>query len=227
MLTGLNVPEQIGEHYGPRPNPPIRAILAADNLFKRIVAAGGTTALLEGYPPRFHESVNRGKRLLASYQQAVVEAGFTLFDDQAIYNGDALPVDFTGEAWRGELGYTDTPLYTPVEAGHKLVELARRYTFSFFPHWYTDTLGHRGTMPQTIRSLEVFDGVMEGVLELWDPNEGLVIISSDHGNMEDMTQAHHTLNPVPTVVIGREAERFAGVRDLTDLAPLIEQYLIG
>src|SRR5262245_60973001 len=60
ILTGLNVPQLIGEHYGPRPNPAIRALLSEDNFFKQVVAHGMTASLLEAYPPRWHEAVNSG-----------------------------------------------------------------------------------------------------------------------------------------------------------------------
>src|SRR5690606_29589195 len=75
ILTGLRVPQLLGEHYGPRPNPPIRALIAEDNFFKQVVARGMTAALLEAYPPRWHSAVERGKLLRSSYQQAVYEAG--------------------------------------------------------------------------------------------------------------------------------------------------------
>ncbi|MFO7323420.1 MAG: hypothetical protein DIU68_016945 [Chloroflexota bacterium] len=228
ILTGRNVPQLIGEHYGPRPNEAIRKILAEDNIFKQVVAADKTAALLEAYPPRFHEAINSGKRLRSSYQQALHEAGLPLFEESHIYNGDALSVDWIGVGWRKELGYTDTPVYTPWEAGKRLVELSRRYDFSFFSHWYTDVIGHRGPFEEGVRILELFDGVMAGVLEHWRDDEGLVLVTSDHGNMEDLSHSKHTENPVPTLIIGHGKEAFAdGFEKLTDFAPRIQTLLVG
>lgn len=228
ILTGRNVPQLIGEHYGPRPNQAIRDILAQDNIFKQVVAAGKTAALLEAYPPRFHDSINSGKRLRSSYQQALHEAGLPLFDETHIYSGDALAVDWVGVGWREELGYTDTPVYTPHDAGRLMVELSRRYDFSFFSHWYTDVIGHRGPFEAGVRVLELFDGVMTGVLDHWRDDEGLVLVTSDHGNMEDLSHGKHTENPVPTLIIGDGKEAFAqGFTDLTDFAPRIEALLTG
>lgn len=228
ILTGRNVPTEIGEHYGPRPNEAIRAILAEDNLFKQVVALGKTAALLEGYPPGFHEAINSGKRLRSSYQLALHEAGLPLFGEDAIYSGDALAVDWIGEGWRTQLGYDNTPIYTPREAGRRMVELSRRYDFSFFSHWYTDVIGHRGPLEEGLRTLELFDTVMAGVIDTWDDDEGLIIITSDHGNMEDLSHGKHTDNLVPTMVIGRGKRRFAeGFGSLTDIAPRILAYLSG
>jgi 2,3-bisphosphoglycerate-independent phosphoglycerate mutase len=228
ILTGHNIPAQIGEHYGPRPNEPIRAILNEDNFFKQVVAHNLPAALLEGYPPRWHETVNRGKRLRSSYQEAAYSAGLPLFTEKEIYSGDALTVDWTGHGWRSELGYTDSPIYTPIEAGAKMAHLGRRYAFSFFSHWITDTIGHRGTVEDGVRILEIFDGVMAGALATWRDEDGLMIITSDHGNLEDLSHTKHTENLVPTVIIGDGKEAFAeGVRSLADLVPQMARYLFG
>lgn len=222
ILTGLNVPQMIGEHYGPRPNLAIREILAADNLFKQVVAAGKTAALLEAYPPPFHAAVNSGKRLRSSYQLALHEAGLPLFDETHIYSGDALAVDWVGQGWRSELGYTDSPVYTPYEAGVRMVELSRRYDFAFFSHWVTDVVGHRGPLAQGVALLELFDGVMAGALDVWDDDEGLILVTSDHGNMEDLSHGKHTDARVPSVIIGARKRAFAeGFEQLTDFAPRI------
>ncbi len=141
ILTGRNVPAEIGEHYGPRPNPPVRAIINEDNVFKRVVAAGGTAALIDAYPPRFHALLARGKRLPSSIQQAVLSAGLPLLTEDEVYAGTAMSSDWTGQGWRDHLGYTDTPLYTRAEAGSLLARLAMERDFTLFSHWFTDEIG--------------------------------------------------------------------------------------
>jgi 2,3-bisphosphoglycerate-independent phosphoglycerate mutase len=226
ILTGCNIPQMIGEHYGPKPNKAIRDLLAADNFFKQVITHGKTAALLEAYPPRWHRGINSGKSLRSSYQQAAHEAGLPIFTEQAIYSGDALAVDWTGEAWRKQLGYPDTPVYTRTEAGRKLVELSRRYDFAFFSHWMTDIVGHRGTLEDGIRLLELFDGVMNGVLDAWNDAEGLVIITSDHGNMEEISNRKHTENDVPTVIIGDAKAAFdSKFKTLADFVPHMARLL--
>lgn len=220
ILTGRNIPQLVGEHYGPKPNPAVRDLIAQDNFFKQVVRAGKTAALLEAYPPRFHQVIDSGKRLRSSYQQAVHEAGLPLFTDEHIYRGEALAVDWVGRAWRSELGYTDSPVYTPHEAGVRLVEISRRYDFAFFSHWLTDLVGHRGPVEDGVKLLDLFDGVMSGVLDAWDDDEGLVIVTSDHGNLEDISTRSHTENDVPTLVIGSRKDAFAdGFTDLTGFVP--------
>ncbi len=222
ILTGVNVPAAVGEHYGPRPHDAIRQIIDAHSLFGRVIAGGGTAALLEGYPPPWHDAVNRGKRLLASYQYAAHTAGLRLFDRYDVARGDAMSMDWTGDSWHDYLGLTDAPRYTPQQAGRVMVELARRTHFSLFAHWHTDTLGHRGTVDEAAPLLELFDQVMAGALEAWHDDEGLMIITSDHGNMEDLSHGKHTENDVPTLIIGADAARTADSIDtLADITPAI------
>jgi len=220
ILTGRNVPAEIGEHYGPRPNPAVRAILDADNVFKRVIAGGGTAALINAYPPRFHELIASGKRLPSSIQQAALSAGLRLFTDADLYAGTAMSPDWTGEGWRAELGYSDTPVYGRAEAGALLARLAMQRDFTFFSHWVTDVIGHRGPFERGVAVLELFDGVMAGLLDAWDDDAGLIVITSDHGNMEDLSTRKHTENDVPTVVIGAARHLFAdGLHDLSGITP--------
>jgi len=228
ILTGRNVPAEIGEHYGPRPTPEIRAILNEDNLFKQVRANGGSAAFLSAFPPRFFHAVARGKRLPSSNQQAALAAGVALGTEADIYAGAALSPDWTGEGWRSELGYTDTPIYEREEAGARLAQLAQQYEFSFFEHWITDTIGHRGPLARGVAVLELFDQVIAGLLDQWDDEQGLIIITSDHGNMEDLSHRHHTENAVPTVLIGA-ARHVVGdkLTALSDITPGVLRVVNG
>ncbi len=220
ILTGRKIPQIIGEHYGPKPNKATRDLIEENNFFKEVVAHGKRAALLEAYPSRWHEGINSGKRLRASYQLASHSAGLPTFGEQELYAGRAFAVDWIGEGWRSQLGYEDTPLYTPQEAGRKLVEVSRDYDFAFMSHWLTDIIGHRGTLDDAVKNLERFDKVMAGVLDCWDDSEGLVIITSDHGNMEAIGSRKHTENEVPTVIIGQQKDVFQqDFHSLADFVP--------
>jgi hypothetical protein len=220
ILTGRNVPAAIGEHYGPRPTPEIRAILNEDNLFKRVITGGGTAALINAFPPRFHAAIERGKRLPSANQQAALAAGLPLFTEREIYSGAAMSPDWTGQGWRDELGYPDTPLYTPAAAGALLADLSRQRTFTFFEHWVSDVIGHRGPFERGVALLELFDAVLVGLLAAWEDARDTIVITSDHGNFEDLSTRTHTTNDVPTVVIGARRHVVADhLHDLTGITP--------
>ncbi len=227
ILTGRNIPQIVGEHYGPKPNESTRKLLAEGNFFKELVAQGKSAAIINAYPPHLLREIKRGKRLPSSIQLASLEAGIPLFTMDTLYSGDALSEDWTGQGWRSHLGFDDIPVYTPFEAGVRMVELSRRYDFAFFSHWMTDTIGHRGPLEDGIASLELFDSVMAGALSVWDDAEGLMLITSDHGNMEEIGSRKHTENDVPTLIIGEKRHEFAdGLVDLTGLVPRMRKFLL-
>ncbi|PJF20545.1 MAG: hypothetical protein CUN56_15625, partial [Phototrophicales bacterium] len=160
-----------------------------------------------------------------SYQQAALQAGIPLLTADDLRNGNAISGDWTGEGWHTELNYTDIPIITGYQAGVRLVELSRQYDFAFFPHWITDVVGHRGDLNTSIQLIKTFDDVLRGILDTWQDDEGVVIITSDHGNIEDLSHRKHTKNHVPTVIIGKHKHIFDGIHDIADITPGIRQVL--
>jgi hypothetical protein len=223
ILTGLNVPALIGGHWGPKPNEAVAAIVRRDNIFMRL---GQRSALANAYPPRYFDSILSGRRIYSTVPMAVNAAGLPLFTYDDLRAGRAFSADFTGEGWSTQLGLHDAPVYTPAEAGRRLAGSAFSRAFTFFEHWPTDVLGHRGTLAEAVRALETLDTVLGGLLAAWDEERGLVVITSDHGNIEDMRTRHHTLNRIPTLVIGAARQEFAaGLVDLTGFVPAILRVL--
>jgi bisphosphoglycerate-independent phosphoglycerate mutase (AlkP superfamily) len=46
---------------------------------------------------------------------------------------------------------------------------------------------------------------------------GVILITSDHGNMEDLSVRRHTLNPVPALIFGPVELRAGFIQEITDL----------
>src|ERR1043165_7814883 len=126
LLTGINIPAALGYHYGPKPNPEVAAFLKEDTLFSRFAKEGKRAALLNAYPPRYFQGIDSGKRLYSSIPLSVTNAGLPLFKDEALFAGDALSADFTGEGWRTMLGFLDAPVMEAHEAGKKLARSEER-----------------------------------------------------------------------------------------------------
>jgi hypothetical protein len=223
LLTGVNVSAEIGYHYGPKPNREVAAYLNGGTLFSRCVDVGKKTTLLNAYPPRYFEGIDSGKRNYSSIPMAVTNAGIELFKQDDFFAGRALSADFTGAGWRSFLGFSDSPLMNPNEAGRKLVSLAMEYDFSLFEYWASDYAGHKQQMDWAVEQMESFDGVLGGLVEELK-DELLVVVTSDHGNMEDMSTRRHTDAMVPALVIGERNARdefTRGMKEITDIAPAI------
>jgi bisphosphoglycerate-independent phosphoglycerate mutase (AlkP superfamily) len=120
------------------------------------------------------------------------------------------------------LGFRDAPLMDAPHAGQKLASLANTYDFSLFEYWASDYAGHKQQMDRAVHLMETFDAVLGGLVEAWE--DGLILVTSDHGNMEDLSTRKHTDAHVPALLIGDKAIReefMHGLNDLTDIAPAI------
>jgi len=228
LLTGKNISKELGYHYGPKPNPAVAAYLKDDTLFSNFAKAGKKTALLNAYPPRYFDGIDSGKRLYSSIPLAVTSAGIPLFRHDDLFAGRAFSADFTGEGWRTMLNFPDAPVMDPPEAGRQIGRVAKEYDFSLFEYWASDYAGHGQEMENAVKLMETFDSVLGGLVEVFD--DGLILVTSDHGNMEDLSTRKHTDAPVPALVIGDKAAREEFTRDMTeitDIAPAIWKTVMG
>jgi hypothetical protein len=220
LLTGRNVPREIGGHYGPKPNPAVAEVVRQGSLFSRSIAHGRTAALLNAYPPRYFKSIDSGYRLYSAIPLAVTAAGISLRTAEDLQAGRALSADFTGRGWAEQPGFPAAPVYTEAEAGARLARLARQVDLAWFDFWPSDVAGHRADRRQAIDLLERLDAVLGGFLEAWDGGPDLAILTSDHGNLEDLTDRGHTRNPVPGLLFGPEPLRRQAAPRLTRLTDL-------
>jgi hypothetical protein len=231
LLTGINIPAELGYHYGPKPNPSVREFLKdGKTVFSWLRAKNRTSALLNAFPPGYFKGIHSGKRLYSSIPLAVTNAGISLFTQTDFFAGRAMSADFTGQGWRDMLGFPDAPLRSPYQAGVLMANLASGYDFSMFEYWPSDYAGHKQDMDWALRQMEAFDQVLKGLLGTWDLGEGLILVTSDHGNMEDLSTRRHTDVNVPALVIGSRPQRDAftrGLADLTHIAPRITSAVLG
>jgi bisphosphoglycerate-independent phosphoglycerate mutase (AlkP superfamily) len=139
--------------------------------------------------------------------------------------GLAMSPDFTGEGWSSQPDFPPAPKYSPVEAGKHLAQIAQNYTLAWFDYWLSDYAGHRGTKVQANTLLETLDEVLGGLLMDWNHEENLIVLTSDHGNLEDLGARGHTFNPVPALLIGPSSLRGWFASALTDLTSLYEGVL--
>lgn len=225
LLTGINAPRALGAHVGPYPNDALRDLLRRDNLLMRLTAAGHRVAFANAYPPIFFERLARHKARRSATSYAVQAAGVRYRDIDDLRAGRAVSAFVTNHIWR-ERG-ADVPLITARAAGMNLARLATQNDFTLFEYFLTDVAGHKADAAFTARVLVEVDELIGGVLDATDLNDTLIIITSDHGNLEDVTTRTHTRNPVPTILIGAARERLAPhIHTLADVAPALMQVLL-
>ncbi len=95
-----------------------------------------------------------------------------------------------------------------------------------------DMVGHTGILPAAVKALEVIDECVAGIVDKVEKLGGVVCITADHGNLEQMEdlRSHapytaHTTNPVPFLVVGMEKEGTLVPGRLADIAPTLLHFL--
>ncbi len=230
ILTGRNVPAEIGEHYGPKPNPAVAAIIRQGTMFSEVVGRGGQAALLNAYPPRYFHGITSGRRLYSAIPLAATAAGIALRTASDLQHGRALSADFTAKGWTGQLGFPPAPVLARSEAGRRMAALTREVDLAWFDFWPSDIAGHRAGISQAVALLDHLDQVLGGLIEVWRGGSDLALITSDHGNLEDLSDRGHTRNPVPGILIGPADLRAAiapRLRRLTDFHDVILDVIFG
>jgi 2,3-bisphosphoglycerate-independent phosphoglycerate mutase len=223
LLTGANAPLLFGRHFGPWVPTTLRPLLRQENLLSRAARRGQRVSFANAVPEGgFHGEALR--RPIAP-PLAALGAGVRLRGLEELRRGEAVASSFSNLRWRAHHpAAAELPELDPPAAGRRLVRLALAADLTLFAHYDTDLVGHRGGMAGGIRALEALDGFLGGVLHAL-PADALLVLASDHGNLEDV-RGGHTRNPVPVLAVGPGSERVAGaVRAITDLAPVLDALL--
>jgi 2,3-bisphosphoglycerate-independent phosphoglycerate mutase len=105
------------------------------------------------------------------------------------------------------------------------------YGFGIVNFANPDMVGHSGVIPAVVSAVEATDACLGRVVETVQRLGGVLLVTADHGNAEQMyeedgTSPHtaHTSNPVPFVVTDPHA-RLRDDGELKDLAPTVISYL--
>lgn len=223
LFTGINGAKANGGHKEGYPGPTLRAVIRERNLFDLLGTQGYTCAFanayyLEGITP---EEMQRRQSVTTVMTLKALQSVRGM--DQLL-RGDAVYNDLVRRRLR-ERGFPGE-LIRPEEAAEHLAGIARRHDFTLFEYFMTDLTAHKGTaedMGRVLRELDACLGALRGFPE--EPG-GLLIITSDHGNLEDADTRSHTRNPVPFLALGHGADLLRSrVRRLEDVVPaLLELY---
>jgi 2,3-bisphosphoglycerate-independent phosphoglycerate mutase len=221
IFTGVNGAKVFGRHFGPHPPTVLRPIIEEHNIFRKLKTRGKSVCFANAFPQRFFEYANSGSRRLTVTTLSCMMAGVHIRTAEDLNHNEGISPDFTRTRWP-ELGHPNIHPVTPKEAGHHLWHIAQNFEFTLFDYWLTDHAGHSQKMRSATDALEKLDLFLEGVLELFDHHNSLLIIISDHGNLEDLSVKTHTRNPVPCIAVGRHRKEFASsIRNLTHVSPAI------
>ncbi len=239
ILTGENAPALLGgRHLSGFPNKALREVLFRASVLRRLREAGRRAVFANAYRPIFFK-IPRILRPLVRFSattyanMAGADGGslepFRSFDD--LRRGEAVFHDFTNRAARAA-GFDDVPLLDPGEAGSVLGRIAAGCDFCLYEHFLTDKAGHACDLRFAVRllaDLDAFVRAAAATLLARDP-QALVLVASDHGNIEDLTYSGHTENAAQGLLLGAAGVRARAaprLRSLVDIAPLVLELVVG
>jgi hypothetical protein len=217
ILTGINASKLIGRHLSGYPSPRLKEALREHSIYKKLMERGRSVTFANAYTQSYFDSKPRH---LSATTVAALSAGvrFRLLED--LIEGEAVSHDFTN-SFLIDRGF-DVEACAPEVAGARLSRIASRHDFTLYEHFLTDHIGHDRNYDLARRHLAILTRFVRSAIESADLSRQTVIITSDHGNIEDLRTRSHTLNPVATLAFGPARELIASrVQAITDITPTI------
>ncbi|HEX8160554.1 MAG TPA: hypothetical protein VF538_01545 [Pyrinomonadaceae bacterium] len=222
ILTGVNAPAALGYHKQGFPNEALRAIINEHSIFLQLKRAGvEAVTFANAYTPRFF---NARPRWVSATTTAVEAAGLPFRTLEDLRGGRAVYQDFTNRLVI-DAGFDVAPR-TPEEAAEVLAGVVAENRFTLYEYFITDRVGHAQDAAGALVVLSQLARFVRAVLARVRLDAATVILTSDHGNVEDLSIRNHTRNAVPTLAWGAGRARVKeSVRDLSDITPTILEIL--
>jgi hypothetical protein len=222
ILTGVNAPLTLGYHKQGFPNKALLEIIEKHSIFKRLKDADvGPVTFANAYTSWFFEARPRW----VSATTAAVEAADMSFRTVAdLTANNAVYQDFTNRVLieRGEAVSERSAL----EAATVLARIAEKHRFTLYEYFITDKIGHAQDMQLAKTTLTNLASFVRNLLMKLDLESTTVILTSDHGNIEDLSSRNHTLHKVPTIIWGSRRDYAADrIKSLVDITPTIVDLL--
>ena len=129
--------------------------------------------------------------------------------------------------------YDLKPEMSAIEVTDKVIEAinSKKYDCIILNYANPDMVGHTGNLSATIKAIETIDKCVEKVVQTVKNNNGVLLITADHGNAEQMLDyktgepyTAHTVNPVPLILVGMDDAKLSEGK-LADLAPTMLQLM--
>lgn len=195
LFTGVNAAQLMGRHQPGFPGPSLRRLLEQDSLFAHLRQAGQTVAFANAYVRFSLEELT--KLRLCSATTVMTQAALgAVRGREELLAGQAVYHDLTR---RTLAEVKPIPLCSPRQAAHHLLDLATNHDFTLFEYFLTDHAGHR--QDETALA-QVLAELGEFCCELFETpaQRCTILLTSDHGNCEDLSASSHTCNPVPLLL---------------------------
>ena len=219
MFTGVNCPMVMGRHCEGFPGMELRKIIEENNLFLQLKKRGKTVKFADAYLVDSAEEL-AGRRFKSVTTVMALTAPETVSTADDLIEDHAVMQDLTRETIQDR--YPDIPVIPPQRAAEHLSSIAREYDFTLFEFFQTDVSGHSMDYARACEVLRLYDRFLTALIRRTETAGITVVMTADHGNIEEISERQHTRNPVPFVAYGPK-EKFLRdrVESLKDVTPAV------
>ncbi|MBN1448615.1 MAG: hypothetical protein JXA28_11845 [Bacteroidetes bacterium] len=227
LYTGINTARIIRQHFGPYLYSTLKPVVEEHSVFRQLCMQHPTrrVALANAFPQRFFDYLAGPRRRMVAGMYAALTADVPFRDIEHLKRGEAVSTDITAERW-AHIGHPDAPVISPREAGRTLARVAAKHDFTLFEYFLLDKAGHDRNPAFAASVLQKVDALLQGIHDAVPHDKLLVLVTSDHGNVEEIGIKTHTRHPVPLILFGRsDGFDTRSLLSLSDLVPAIRSFL--
>lgn len=222
LFTGKNAAQILGHHYPAFPPHSLKKIINDYSFLKQLTELNIKCLFANFFSQSYFDLIKAGKRHHSASTLATIAAGLSFKTVADLKSGDALSWDITRET---VLSYIedDIAIIEPETAAEQLLAMSRYTDLLFFETFKTDLLGHRHNKKLSEDFLTILDRFL-GCLVKQASADTSLLITSDHGNIEDTSHGAHTFNDVPLIVTNQLLPYFKDAESLIDITPKLVQF---
>lgn len=221
LFTGKNAALALGHHLRGFPDRALRSIIKEENIYKKLLQLQCNAAFANVYRPEFFTKYSHQEKYHSVTTTAAISAGIKIRTVTDLFNEKGIFQDITNTTLKNDYGI-DVPIIDPLKAGENLANLSKHYFLTVFEYFKTDLAGHKQNYVEIQNILSKLDSFIEGIVKNVDLSETVIIITSDHGNIEDISHKNHTENQVPTLVITEIDQALVhSISTIEDITPFI------
>ncbi|MBE7412277.1 MAG: metalloenzyme [Leptospiraceae bacterium] len=228
IWTGINAPSAIQRHVSGYPTFTLKKIISKYSILKILTEHKIKCGFLNCYSPLYFEQIKKNPRQVSASTLIQMAAGIPFKTIEDLRNGKGLYMDITHEFLRvigkNYLDPTDDLLIPrdPFQMGERLYENSKDYDLAVFEYFLTDKVGHDRNWENAERVISTLELFFQGILTHFNPDKDQLIVTSDHGNLEDLSTNKHTSNLVPTILFGKYSDSMSKkIKSLYDIVPEI------
>ncbi len=223
IFTGRNAPKAMGSHMSGLPFRRLREWVEKDNIYLQFEKRGRRVTFANSYTKEYFQRPATERGWISVSTAAIRSSSEPIRFMEDLLAGQAVYHDLTRRTLKKF--YQDLQEITPEEAARDLWSIARESNLAIHEFFLSDYAGHKQNKELMEWVITTYDRFLGELARLRRGND-VIVLTSDHGNSEDLRVKTHTNNQVPTLIIGDcqvITEEEQANWDLTCIVPLLHR----